>query len=100
MEAARSGGGGKELLLPATRDLWNSLEDFKLQVVMMIIMRIVVIIMIMMDLWNSLVDFKLQVMLIIMMVAGLLVIMIIIRIIKMTMTQEHNNVSGDILTVL
>ena len=33
MEAQRSGGGGKELLLPATRGLWNSLEDFKLQVV-------------------------------------------------------------------
>ena len=50
MEAARSGGGGKELLLPATRDLWNSLEDFKLQAVMMIIMRIMVITMIMMGL--------------------------------------------------
>ena len=49
-------------------DLWNSLEDFKLQVVMMIIMRIVVIIMIMMGLVEQLLeDFKLQVMLIIMM---------------------------------
>ena len=68
MEAQRSGGGGKELLLPATRGLWNSLEDFKLQVVMMIIMRIVVIIMIMMGLVEQLLeDFKLQVMLIIMM---------------------------------
>ena len=54
MEAQRSGGGGKELLLPATRGLWNSLEDFKLQVVMMIIMRIVVIIMIMMGLVEEL----------------------------------------------
>ena len=86
MEAQRSGGGGKELLLPATRGLWNSLEDFKLQVVMMIIMRIVVIIMIMMGLVEQLLeDFKLQVMLI-------MVIMIMIRIIRMTMTHEDNHV--------
>ena len=76
MEAQRSGGGGKELLLPATRGLWNSLEDFKLQVVMLIIMRIVVIIMIMRGLWNSLEDFKLQVvMMIIMRIVVIIMIM-------------------------